>query len=188
MTTRAGFSRGGQNPPPRRLHAGTLGLALVAACGSPEPDESGSPEPNENGRRVVLGTGETAFQPIDTGDSIELIAGIQGGFHVPVSFQAYGYEDDRLTLEASGLVDAPGWPQAAPLRAAVRVRPAVDGEGVSAWGFNGFPLVVDNARCAHGLSIELTIAVSEEGGGRATDARRARLFLDEGRRSDDCGP
>lgn len=158
-----------------------MGGLLLVSCG-------GSAAPIEGATRVELGTGETEFVPVAEGDPVELVAGLQGGFHVPVSFRAYGYASDRLTLEASARVDAPGWPQAAPIRAAVRVEPLAEGGADSAQGFNGFPLVLDNARCAHGLAVELSIAVSDEGSGRATDRRWVELALDEGLRSDDCGP
>jgi hypothetical protein len=61
-----------------------FGLALLAsACGGEE--DLGPPT-------ATLGSGDTAFEPLDDGDSIFVIQGPQGGFHVLGSVLVSGIE------------------------------------------------------------------------------------------------
>ena len=55
-------------------------VALLSACDPVEPaaKDDGSP-------RVELGIGQLAFQPLRDGDTIELVHGLQGGWHLDLS-------------------------------------------------------------------------------------------------------
>jgi len=63
-----------------------LALALaLAACGGGQDDPVLPPS-------AELGTGDTAFEPLDDGESIYVIQGPQGGFHVLGSVRVTGVE------------------------------------------------------------------------------------------------
>jgi hypothetical protein len=56
-----------------------LALSFVAACGAPEG-------------ALTLGTGVEAFEPLPAGASLEVVAGVQGGYHAILSVRAIGIE------------------------------------------------------------------------------------------------
>ena len=62
---------------------------LVPAATSTETDEMPSFE---------LGTGLGRFVALADGDALELVAGLQGGWHVDVAVRTTGVEPDGLTL------------------------------------------------------------------------------------------
>lgn len=59
---------------------------------------------------VDLGTGARRYEPLDCGDAVPIIAGIQGGYHVWGGFRGGGFEDDevriRFELSLDGVVYA----------------------------------------------------------------------------------
>jgi hypothetical protein len=60
-------------------------LAFVSGCGGPAPTDAGPCELDASAPRwLVLGTGDV-FMPVADGDSIEVIHGPQGGFHLEVT-------------------------------------------------------------------------------------------------------
>ena len=52
---------------------------------------------------IELGGGMQAFEPLSDGDTIELVAGIQGGWHVDVSLRFGGFGPDGILLSYQGL-------------------------------------------------------------------------------------
>lgn len=75
-----------------------------ASCGGETHDE-----PN---LALELGTGEASFQPLMSGQQVQLVAGTQGGYHVWLSLRAQGFQGQRLRMQ---LALQPGPP--APLAA-----------------------------------------------------------------------
>ena len=47
---------------------------------------------------IELGTGHTTFTPITNGDNIELVAGIQGGWHIDASLRFGGFGPDGIVV------------------------------------------------------------------------------------------
>ncbi len=60
-----------------------LGLFAATACGAPEG-------------ALTLGTGLDRFDPLSEGASLEIVAGIQGGYHATLSLQAQGIEPGEV--------------------------------------------------------------------------------------------
>lgn len=85
-----------------------LGLALANGCSGDDdvavsdaggvPDSGGAEDAATVEPHVVLGTGESSFQPLTDGGTIELVSGPQGGFHVLVSALLYGMDPEGLLL------------------------------------------------------------------------------------------
>ena len=71
-------------------------LFLLASCPAPSPDTEGAPW-------MELGTGLTAYEELDDGDTIELVAGPQGGWHVDVAIELGGFEPDGVAVQYRGL-------------------------------------------------------------------------------------
>ena len=68
------------------------------ACASPEPIDLGEPW-------LELGAGQTAFEPLQDDDVVELVAGPQGGWHVDVSVRFGGMWPDGVTLTYGAWLD-----------------------------------------------------------------------------------
>ena len=65
-------------------------IILLAGC-------AGQPAPGEG--TVELGTGEWEFVPLVDEQPVELIFGVQGGYHVWTSFRAEGLDPEDVMLE-----------------------------------------------------------------------------------------
>jgi len=164
------------------------GLAVLAAaatgCGSPSADGADtSPAPSE--QRVVLGTGEAEFEPIDGEPHLRLVAGVQGGFHVWASFRAYGFTSDRLDMVLETVVEDDPATRLV-MRARLSLRDALDAEGEPTQFFAGFPAQVYDARCAQDKRVRVAVTLADASGASATDERRCIAELDVAQRRDDC--
>lgn len=149
-------SRDDQRESPRRERCGwVLALALIA-CG---PAPSGPLE-------VELGTGEVAFEGLEGGERLPLVAGPQGGHHVWVSFRAQGLESARafLTIDAIPLTST----EPPPRRSPVRVQMSRAGEGFE---YVGWPAQLDDPGCLVGERVILRITLEDEGGRSGSDER-----------------
>jgi hypothetical protein len=76
----------------RALAAAAL---VLVACGTdadaPVGDGSGgSGDPSVVDAQVTIGTGFRAYTPVDAGDTLDFVYGIQGGFHLWGAFQSTG--------------------------------------------------------------------------------------------------
>jgi hypothetical protein len=156
--------------------------ALVAsACGSPEPE----PLPAPDGRRVVLGTGEADFEPIDGEPRLPLIAGVQGGFHVWASFLVYGFSMARADLVLETRVEDD--PEASMvMRARLALREALDANGEPVFSFAGFPAQVYDARCAQDKRVSLHLSLTDADGYSVEDTRYCITQIAEIYRTQSC--
>jgi hypothetical protein len=78
--------------------ASALAVAMVGCSAGPgaidDEDAAAAPAP-----RVELGTGEVSFVPIaESGATLELVHGPQGGYHVLVSVRVWDLDLDRVSL------------------------------------------------------------------------------------------
>lgn len=160
----------------------TLLFGLSVGCGS----GGGSSESAADAPRVVLGTGRLAFEPLDSGASVPLIAGIQGGYHVWVSFLAYGFETEILNMALATRLDDRVESFPAPVR--VSAKPGTDSAGAPAGVMLGWPAVLVDARCSNGREIEVDLDVTDSNGRSASDVRRWVLDVAEVDRLPDCPP
>lgn len=69
----------------------------------PQPDPAPDPDPDrpdagEEGGWIELGTGTRTFEPLDPGQEVPIIQGIQGGFHVWGGFRGGGFDDGDVRL------------------------------------------------------------------------------------------
>src|SRR5688500_751925 len=79
----------------RRLASALHAFALLACSTAP------STEPRDAGAaaRVELGTGEVAFESIpESGATLELVHGPQGGYHLVVAIRVWELVPDRLSI------------------------------------------------------------------------------------------
>lgn len=155
-------------------------VMAASACGDAEPAPLDTP-----GFRVVLGTGQQQFEPLDDDVPVPLIKGIQGGWHVWTSFLAYGFDTDVLRMDLTtrwegvdeSVLGGPG---------NVAVRPVRDASGAAALASVGWPAVVFNPTCAHGHFLRVTLTVNDSEGRSARDTRRWIMEVPEADRSSDC--
>jgi hypothetical protein len=164
------------------LAGGLVALAVVGmGCAS-----EASPPGDMSGTRVVLGTGVAEYAPLADGATVPLIKGIQGAFHVWVSFLAYGFDSDVLRMDLTtrwdGRDDTPlGGP------GNVRLRATTDAAGVPALATVGWPALVFDATCGHGRRLRIELTVLDTEGRSASDTRSWIVDVPEEDRSSDCG-
>jgi len=66
--------------------------------GPPEPSQPAESDGVFGEPRVELGVGYAAWEPIANGDSVELVAGIQGGWHLDVALWLDGFGPGGVTV------------------------------------------------------------------------------------------
>ncbi len=80
-------------------------LLLLLSFASDHPDSQPDPCEPWDEPRLVVGTGEVAYEPISE-DPLLLVYGPQGGQHVLIGLEAQGLaDDDALTSELVGTMD-----------------------------------------------------------------------------------
>jgi hypothetical protein len=165
-----------------RLLAFLAGLA-PSACGSdPASPDAG---PVDNGKRVVLGTGEAEFAPIEGEPRLRLVAGVQGGFHVWASFLTYGFSGERVDMLLETRVEDD--PDASiVMRARLDLRDTTDANGEPARSFAGFPAQVYDARCAQDKRVRVEVTLSDADGMSSSDTRHCIADVPEQDRLSDC--
>jgi hypothetical protein len=176
-------------PRPSRRHPGftaslmSAGLVLSGCSGGGSGDRDAAPP---GPARLTLGTGELHYVPIEGEPVLQLVAGIQGGFHVWATFLGYGYEGDRLEMRVTtawGEDDAYLFPSNL---AAIRVHEVVDEQGEAALEGSGWPARIEQARCSHGQRVRMEMTVSDDAGRSAQDTRYFVSEVQEELRSTDC--
>lgn len=149
----------------------TLAVALVTisgCAGESNPNPPPAPEPV-----LELGTGLDEFVPITDGDSVPIVHGIQGGYHIWGSLRArdLGPEQVRLhytlTLEETGeLVSS--------VKIVVGLHPA---ENEDAWVSLGSFVFVPMPMQVHGQDVLMQVEATDRASSTASDARRIRPYL-----------
>lgn len=168
-----------------RLAGGAAALWLVTACGAADGDPPVELEPTPTEVAVELGTGEAEFEPIEGEPTLEMAAGVQGGFHVWTSFLASGFEDERLGMELvtelDGVADSD-----LTMRATLKGSEVTNDDGDVFWTYAGYPGQVLDARCAHGKRVRLRVTLSDPVGREATDERYCIVSIDDQYRDAEC--
>jgi hypothetical protein len=159
----------------------SLALAVLAACGSGSDAAANAPDASHS---VVLGTGEAEFESMDGEPRLDLVHGVQGGFHVWASFLAYGFETAALDVIVTTTVE--GAAESLVMHARLSTAELLDADGVPARSFAGFPAQIRDARCADGRRVEVLLQVLDPAGGSAQDARACIAELEEMYRLEDC--
>lgn len=78
-------------------------LWLIGCAASGDGTLAGDPCVPGDEATLELGTGETAFEPVEAGGFVELVHGPQGGFHTYVGFAATGLDaSSQWTAEIEG--------------------------------------------------------------------------------------
>lgn len=76
---------------------------LLLGCAPEPPADPCAPGPAP---ALEVGTGETAYAPLEPGGLVELIHGPQGGYHILIGLAARGlYIEDVVLGELTGTVD-----------------------------------------------------------------------------------
>lgn len=173
----------------RRAASARAPLLTVAFLALPSCSGGGSASPGEpatGSARLLLGTGEESYVPIDGEPVLQLVAGIQGGFHVWATFLGYGFEGDRLRMRATTTWGPNGAYVFASNQAAIRVHEVVDEGGETALEGSGWPAQIELARCSQGQRVLLEMTVSDDFGRTASDRRTFISSVQEELRGTDC--
>ncbi len=78
-------------------------LSLIACSGSPAG--SGGCDPSDE-PTVTIGTGESEYEPHESGDTAELVRGPQGGVHITLAVETTGFAiEEDLNASFEGEID-----------------------------------------------------------------------------------
>jgi len=140
--------------------------ALLAASGCCTPDLEVDP-------LVILGSGEVEFvQLTEAGQEVELVNGVQGGWHIWGSVRATGLDWRELRLDFT--VSEPGGSLLAePSRTEAELACCDGDEDCDGFGeIVGFPVLVDEPALALGRNLTLQV-VATDPDGRTASAEKA---------------
>ena len=156
----------------------SVALAAVLALGCSDTTTPGEDAGVAAGPRVELGGGTSAFEPLTDGDTIELVSGPQGGFHINLTARLYETDIEDLLIDYVAVPVGGTAPISMPTELrlnAMRVVP----EGDHLLRAGDF-LVMDVTAPAEvvGMELEVTVRITETDGGTASDTRRL-LIVDE---------
>jgi hypothetical protein len=141
-----------------------LALAVVlSSCGAPG-----------DGASLELGVGETSFVPVAEGAEVELVMGLQGGWHVPISTRVEGLDPSAITLEVRAVRPTDGRVLCnLPLRLTVDSWTR-DGERLVRWGDRAILDIGSPAEVAPG-DLELSLRATDSTGAVLEDHRTITL-------------
>ncbi|MCB9596555.1 MAG: hypothetical protein H6719_27775 [Sandaracinaceae bacterium] len=129
---------------------------------------------------VELGTGTSGFEPIpETGGTLELVGGPQGGFHVFLTARIHDLGVDGMLITYSAIDTATTEPVGTPASFLVDAsRLARDGDG---WVRAGDFLILHNSSPdpVRGLTLEVRVRCEEAGGGLSAEDTRVVTIVDE---------
>jgi len=141
-------------------------LPLLLACTGPA--QSGEVT-------LELGTGERAFETLDEGETLELVYGPQGGYHVWVSVRGGGFSSDRVLLEVDVVPLSATEPP--PAREPVRtyMEPATLPDGTQGQELVGWPAQLARPECLVDAPVSIQVSITDSAGNVASDERTVML-------------
>lgn len=159
-------------------------LLGCAAGNEPPPSADGGAGARPH---IELGSGYLAFEAQPPDARVPLIMGLQGGYHVWVSFVTGGFSTDVVHMALSTR-----WAELEASRVemagSVALRPVPDVAGNQAPGAIGWPASIFKPTCANGQRLLLEISLTDEAGLAASDDCEWVVDVPEEYRSSDCGP
>ena len=145
-------------------------LIIALACGCNEvnggADSALAPVPNTPSTLVVeVGTGESDWMPLRDGDTVSMIAGPQGGFHVWTAIRIMDSSVDSARINLTSRLEATGEPAGNPSSVATTLTLTSDGarEHVGMRNFIADPTQVRGRRVA--LRVEAIAPDGRHGAG-----------------------
>ena len=155
--------------------ARVIALVLLAGCAGSTPASDASADAIAREPSVQIGTGLSSFAPFaEETPTLELVMGIQGGWHLELAARLVGFDAPSVVLEWTVVRSSDA---AVLARLPLRVGPrglAADGDG---WVRLAERVILDigaPSEVAPGM-LEITLVASDGFDHRATDARVVRL-------------
>lgn len=140
----------------RLMHLVLVVVSLCVGCGQGEPSSS----------RLELGSGSWRFEPVVEGESVEMVRGAQGGWHLWLSFRTHGFENGSALLDVeTQLADESRPPQhtQVPIRLE---RPDREGRRY----FIGWPEVLASPSCFVDQLVRVTARITDEHTGQVIES------------------
>lgn len=144
--------------------------------GPPDPGRPPDPDGVFGDAWIELGTGTTGFETLSDGDPVELVAGIQGGWHVDVAVQFGGFGPAGIQLLYSA-VDGDGQPVSFVTPALLSEAGLLDG-GEEAWVRVGDRVVLDIQSQDEVVGEEIVLRVTAELADQIWSDERRVLVVD----------
>jgi len=118
---------------------------------------------------LELGTGEWRYEPIASGEDVELIRGVQGGVHVWLSMRAVGLDPEGVTMEiVTEKVDGSFGPEESIVEIDL-YEPEDTSLGMHE--VLGWPAVLSQPGCVVDSELRVSVTLTDRDGVSATDER-----------------
>lgn len=147
----------------------------ATACGGEPTVDAGMGSDASASARLELGEGTSRFEPLTEGQDVELIAGVQGGFHINLTGRLYGLELDGITLEYEAVPVGASEPISMPTELVLDATDFVPDQGSSLRAGDFLILAVDGPSEVVGMELEVSLTARDTEGHRASDSRRLRI-------------
>ena len=125
---------------------------------------------------MVLGTGTDRYETLDDGDTVELIAGIQGGWHVDVSLWFDGFGPGGTTLRYEAL-DSSATALIFPMQTVLAETSVLDAD--SGWHRVGDRVVMDISDPSEVVGQTVILRVTAELDGQTWSDERTVTVVDD---------
>lgn len=135
-----------------------LALSAIAGCAGDIGDAS-----------LSLGTGSWRYEPLEDGQTVELVRGAQGGWHVWLSVRTQGVDDRQVVRARVQPADESRPPTVDDMRVSLDP-PNDDGSR----DLIGYPLVIEEPSCLVGEMIRIEVE-TEVGGATVRTDRYVRV-------------
>lgn len=154
-----------------------LCLTTVACDGAEEPDAG--PQVDAGGARVELGEGTSRFETLTDGQDVELIAGVQGGYHINLTGRLYGFALDDVTLDYEAVPVGATAPISMPTQLVLDASDFVPDSGGVLRAGDFLIMEVETPADVVGMELDVTLTVTDAAGETASDTRRVRVVDEE---------
>jgi hypothetical protein len=112
---------------------------------------------------LALGTGEASFEPAQSGDTLTLVAGTQGGHHVWLSMRMRGFDPESLRMVLDVVPEEPLPPAHTEVQLHFTQRTDASDDDLP-YEYAGWPARVLMPECAVGKSVLLRVELLDAKG------------------------
>ncbi len=129
--------------------------------------------------RVEMGEGTSRFEPLTDGQDVELIAGVQGGWHINLTGRLYGLTLDGITLDYEAVPVGGTAPISMPTELVLDATDFVPDSGAFLRAGDFLIMAVEDPAEVVGMELDVTLTATDTDGRSVSDTRRLRVVDEE---------
>ena len=125
--------------------------------------------------RVELGEGTSRFEMLTDGQDVELVAGVQGGFHINLTGRLFGFALDGITLDYEAVPVGGTTPISMPTELVLDESDFVPDSGGVLRAGDFLIMEVEEPSEVVGMELEVTLTATDTTGRSVSDTRQVRV-------------